>query len=175
MTVLPYEETWKLIAKFSSSFSAYSSKFRRLNMPSITSIWWNSRFSKNKFFKRNSSLFNDLFVSSFNKRFRTFDKESFIIIVSILYLIVELNIIPSNEMSNFLFYLIISLVIIKSTWEVRSLRSMSKNDVLVFNLFTQSFLESNNIICTWSFLNSIIVFIININTINMRILVDKIS
>lgn len=120
-------------------------------------------------------MFNNFLVGSFNERFGGFKEEGFITVISIFDLVVELNIVPGNEVTNFLFNLIVTLVSVNGTREIRSLGSMGENDALVLNLFAQSFLESDDVISTRSFHDGFIIFIIKINTINVGVVVNVIG
>lgn len=125
--------------------------------------------------KRNTSEINNLLVGSFNEGFRRFNEKSFVGVISVFNLIVELNVVPCNEVTDFLFNLVITLILVNSTREIRSLGSMSEDDILIVDFFTQSLLEGDNVISTRSFHDSIVIFVININTINVRILINKFS
>lgn len=175
MSVLPNEETWNFITKFLSTFSADLTKFGRIDVTGVTGVLGGGRLTKNELVKGDISMFNNFLVGSFNERFRGFNEEGFITVISIFDLVVELNIVPGNEVTNFLFNLIVTLVSVNGTREIRGLGSMGENDALVLNLFAQSFLESDDVISTRSFHDGFIVFIIKINTINVGVIVNVIS
>lgn len=175
VSVLPNEETREFITEFFSAFNTDSTEFSGFNITGVAGVSRGSRLTKDELGKRDVGVFDDFLVGSFNEGFRRLDEEGLVVVISVFNLVVELDVVPGDEVTNFLFNLIVTLVLVNGTREVGSLGSVSEEDVLVVNLFAQSLLEGDDVVSTGTIHNGKVIFVININTINVGVGIDVLS
>lgn len=145
------------------------------NVPGVTGIGRDGGLTKDELGEGDIGVFEDFLVGGLDEGFGGLNEEGFEIIIGVFDLVVELDIVPGDEVTDFLFNLIVTLVLVNGTGEVRGLGSMGVEDVFVVNLFAQSLLEGDDVVSTGSLHDSFVVFVIDINTIDVGVGIDVVS